>query len=51
MEHNNCYIIDLESIVSYLYSGSFVNVRGVYHDLHSLRPDGVHLSESWNHFF
>ena len=45
-EYNNCYIIDLERIVSHLYSGESVDVRGVPHDLHSLRPDGVHLSET-----
>ena len=46
IERNNCYIIDLESIVSHLYSGESVDVRGVPHDLHSLRPDGVHLSKT-----
>lgn len=44
-EYNNCYVVDLERIVNHLYSGHSVDVRGVPHGLHSLRPDGVHLSK------
>ena len=45
-EYSNCYVVDLESIVKHLYDGNSVDVRGEPHGLHSLRPDGVHLSKA-----